>query len=89
MISHTAKLPHGYIAEFRWALGTGFQVLWEPDVPDIRSARPRAKFVAAYVAERATFTEMLAATLGKRVLVVDAGDHSFARSSVIDPPIKQ
>lgn len=89
MITHTAKLPHGYTVEFRWVLATGFHVLWEPAVPDIRSGRHRAKFMAAYAAERDTFTEMVAASLGKRVMTVTADGSTLAISSIIAPPTQQ
>ena len=37
-ITHTAHLPLGYVAEFRWT-GGGMKVEWLPNVPVIRSPR--------------------------------------------------
>ncbi len=39
MIEHTARLPHGYRAEFKWDHGR-MEVALSPDTPEIRSRRP-------------------------------------------------
>ena len=69
-ITHVARLPHGYVAEFRWLDG-GMQVQWLPDVPNIRSPRHRRKFVEAYTEARHAFLTDLATTLGGNVGIVD------------------
>ena len=69
-ITHTAHLPLGYVAEFRWT-GGGMKVEWLPDVPVIRSPRHRRKFFEAYQAARRDFLTDVATTLGGNVGVVD------------------
>jgi hypothetical protein len=92
MITHTAKLPFGFTVEFLWidtASSPGrMQVNWTPDVPRFpSSASKRAKFFAAYVAERNIFGEMVADSLGGAVMIVDTDCRDFAHiSSVIAPP---
>ena len=34
MIERAARLPHGYVARFRWDGGAGVGVIWEPTPPD-------------------------------------------------------
>jgi hypothetical protein len=88
MIRHRARLPLGYTAEFQWDpdrrhLG----IEWSPRMPRIESPRHRRRLLEAYVGARAEFLEMVAASLGGGVAVVDLdGDHT--RTSVVRQPVK-
>lgn len=88
-IAHTARLPHGYVAEFSWRPPAGLHVQWTPGVPVIRSRRHRARFLRAYVNERAVFLQMVASVAGYGIAVVDAGGHELAGLGIITPPTRQ
>jgi hypothetical protein len=88
MITHTAKLPGGFTAEFRW--NAGMHVEWMPDTPGrntFRSARAFAKFMRSYTAERAAFLQMVALELGGTIAVVEAGRHPTV--TITRPPTRQ
>ena len=84
-ITHTAHLPYGYVAEFRWADGA-MRIEWLPDVPNIRSPRHWRKFFKAYEAARYAFLIDVATTLGGNVGVVDIDAPS--RIGVVRPAKK-
>jgi hypothetical protein len=72
MIQHTARLPHGYVATFRWkGRERPMAVEWSPGVPRILSNRARRKFFTAYAAARRAFLTDVAAVLGGAVVVAD------------------
>jgi hypothetical protein len=72
MIEHTARLPHGYTATFRWHdRQTPTAVEWTPGVPRILSNRARRKFWQAYAAARRAFMTDVAAVLGGVVVIAD------------------
>jgi hypothetical protein len=72
MIRHTARLPHGYTAIFRWHdRQTPTAVEWTPGVPRILSNRARRKFFTAYAAARREFMRGVAVVLGGTVVVAD------------------
>ena len=86
MIEHIARLPHGYVAIFRWHdRQTPMAVEWTPDVPCIRSNRARRKFFSAYAAARGEFMTDVAAVLGGAVVVADVSGEIEA----IPVPTKQ
>jgi hypothetical protein len=94
MISHTAKLPGGFTAEFHWT--TGMQVEWTPDVPGpgaFRSPHLQAKFVRAYTTERDTFLQMVALDSGTTIAVADVDvrsqDVTITRMTITRPPTRQ
>jgi hypothetical protein len=80
-IEHTASLPFGYRATFRWSPASGLDVQWTPDVPVIRQTRRRRRFLAAYDAARNAFLAEIATTIGGNVLVLD----SDGRQNMIPP----
>ena len=84
-IQHTARLPFGYECTFR-STGRDMNIEWFPGRPEIRERRAQDKFFKAYESERAVFLEMVAATLGASVVVVDVG--SRANVSAVLPPTK-
>jgi hypothetical protein len=69
------SLPHGYSVTFSSNPGQPFEARWSPDVPTIRKARQRQKFLEAYRAVRREFLNEVAATIGGNVLVVDTDQH--------------
>jgi hypothetical protein len=83
---HTAHLPLGCVAEFRWT-GGGMKVEWLPDVPVVRSPRHRRKFFEAYQAARRDFLTDVATTLGGNVGVVDIDKP--AEMKIVRPGTKQ
>lgn len=70
-LEHAYSLPHGYSVRFSREPGQPFVSRWSPDVPLIRKASQRRKFLKAYWAARREFLTELAATIGGNVLVVD------------------
>ena len=70
-ITGTVALLLGYRATFQWSQAAGFKVLWEPDVPCIRSPRAQRKFRDAYNAARRSFMTDIATSLGGSVLIAD------------------
>jgi hypothetical protein len=90
MITHIAKLPCGFTAEFRWD-SSSIHVEWTPDVPGrdaFRSARHRAKVLRAYTAERDAFLQMVALELGGVIATVDVGKQT-ATVAITRPPTRQ
>ena len=73
--TRTYPLPHGYSVRFCCDPSQPFVALWSPDVPQIRKASQRRKFLKAYWAARREFLTELAATIGGNVLVVDTDQH--------------
>jgi hypothetical protein len=88
-VAHTARLPFGFRATFVWSAERRLRVEWHPASPSIRSARHRKRFFAAYVTERRTFMETVAATLGGAVGVIDlpaaVTDGQFVLDCVMPP----
>jgi hypothetical protein len=64
------SLPFGYQATFHWH-PDGLETHWCPDVPLLRRARARRKFLAAYQVARLSFLEEVAAVIGGDVLILD------------------
>jgi hypothetical protein len=83
-IEHTAALPFGYTALFRWRDGAA-AVEWTPEVPRIRSNRARRKFMEAYAAARRAFYTDVAAVVGGAVAVVDYPGCGF---EAVAPPVR-
>ena len=89
-ITHIARLPLGFTAEFRWTPPNRVDVMWQPHVPNsIRSPRQRAKFLRAYTAERDAFMELIAHTLGGGGIVVDVDNENLGTVTLIRPPTRQ
>ncbi|MEH2627064.1 hypothetical protein V1292_005119 [Bradyrhizobium sp. AZCC 1719] len=74
------SLPHGYSVTFCSNPGKSFEARWSPDVPQIRKARQRHKFLEAYRAVRREFLKEVAATMGSNVLVIDTDEHMTSES---------
>lgn len=78
----TVGLPYGYRVTFRHGQGLHIGVEWEPDTPNIRSARHRRKFNAAYLAARDDFLRDVAIMIRGRIAVSDLAGNL----TVIEPP---
>ena len=74
-LERTYSLPHGYRVTFCCDAGQSFEARWSPDVPRIRKARQRNKFLEAYRAVRREFLKDVAATIGGNVAVVDTDQY--------------
>jgi hypothetical protein len=88
IITQSFELPFGYTATFRWSHDKGWNVDWEPDVPNIRKERAFRKFHRAYQAARHAFLTDVAASIGGNVLVADIGNPAYEAFEVIKAPSK-
>lgn len=83
-LERSFSLPHGYCVTFCSAPGQPFEARWSPDVPKIRKARHRQKFLEAYQVARRVFLQEVAATMGGNVLVVDT-DRCLTCETILAP----
>jgi len=83
-LERTYSLPHGYSVTFSSNPNQPFEAQWSPDVPVIRKARQRAKFLEAYRVVRREFLNEVAATIGGNVLVVDT-DRCMTCETILAP----
>lgn len=83
-LARTYSLPHGYSVTFHYEPNRPFGAEWSPDVPQIRKARQRQKFMEAYRRVRREFLNEVAAIIGAGVLVVDTDDQ-FTRETILAP----
>lgn len=77
-------LLHGYRVLFRWT-GTSFEAKWAPHVPNIKKARQRRAFLAAYREARDGFLAQVATAAGVRIGCADADPDGSLRLAVLDP----
>jgi hypothetical protein len=72
-LTHTAQLPGGYTATFRWSPSGDkhWTTEWEPSVPSSKSRDLDRVFLDAYATERRRFLSAVATAIGGGVMVID------------------
>jgi len=92
ILTHTAKLPHGYSVSFTFREGSGEKIAveWKPEHPDIGSHRAWRKFWRRYEVERDAFVQSVAdrTRMGCKINHRDE-DGTLLRVDYIDPDIDE